>query len=69
MKIDNPGAGDMHFDGPDRSVIVPGLGDLQNRQLWVVFMAGGKVFKKKQIIFEVDFYMSLGQNFALISFF
>ena len=68
MKIDSPRIGNMHFDVPDRSVIVPGLGDIQNHQFWSVFM-GEKFSPQKNIIFEVDFYMSLGQNFALISFF
>ena len=68
MKIDNPGAGKMHFNGPDLSEIVPGLGDPQNHQFWAVFM-GEKFSKKKKNIFEVVFYMSMGQNFALISFF
>ena len=68
MKIDNPRTGDMHFDSPDRSVIVPGLGDLQNHQFWSFFM-GEKFSKKEKNIFEVDFYMSMGQNFALFSFF
>ena len=58
MKIDNPRVGDMHFDGPDRSIIVPVLGELQNHQFWSVFM--GEKFSKKKHFFEVDFYMSLG---------
>ena len=66
MKIDNPRVGDMHFNVPDRSVIVPGLGDLQNHQFWSFFM--GKKISKKKNIFEVDFYMSMGQIFELISF-
>ena len=68
MKIDNPTAGDMRFNVPDRSAIVPGLGNIQNHEFWSFFM-GKKFSKKKKIIFEVDFYMSMGQNFALISFF
>ena len=46
MKIDNPGAGDMYFDGPDRTVIVLGLGELQNHQFWGAFM-DEKFAKKK----------------------
>ena len=68
MKIDNHRVGDMHFNVPDRSVIVPGLGDLQNHELWSVCM-GDKFAAKKKIIPEVDFYMFFVQNFALISFF
>ena len=48
MKIDNPETGDKHFDVPDRSVIVPGLGELQNHQFWFVFKVK-KQFKKKTI--------------------
>ena len=47
MKSDNPGAGDMYFDVPDRSVIVPGLGELQNHEFWGVCM----VEKVKKIVF------------------
>ena len=54
MKSDNPGAGDMYFDVPDRSVIVPGLGELQNHEFWGVFMVG-KFSKKKKLFFSMIF--------------
>ena len=46
MKSDNPGAGDMYFDVPDRSVIVPGLGELQNHEFWGDFIVGKLKTKK-----------------------
>ena len=60
MKSDNPRAGDMYFDVPDRSVIVPGLGDLQNHEFWSVFMVGK--FAKKKFFFH-DFFMFSGPKF------
>ena len=68
MKSDNPGAGDMYFDVPDRSVIVPGLGELQNHEFWGVFMVG-KISKKKKTFFFKIILCFLGQIFSLISFF
>ena len=68
MKSDNPGGGDMYFDVPDRSVIVPGLGEPQNHEFWGVFMVG-KFSKKKNFFFPIIFQCFMGQNFSLISFF
>ena len=34
MKSDNPRTGDKHFNVPDRFIIVPGLGDVQNHEFW-----------------------------------
>ena len=56
MKSDNPGAGDMYFDVPDRSVIVLGLGELQNHEFWGVFMVE-KFSKKKKTFFSTVFYV------------
>ena len=61
MKSDNPGAGDMYFDVPDRSVIVPGLGELQNHEFWSVFIVGK--FSKKKTFFFNDFLMFSGSKF------
>ena len=55
IKSDNPGAGDMYFNVLDRSVIVLGLGELQNHEFWGVFMVG-KFSKKKKLFFH-DFLM------------
>ena len=62
MKSDNPGAGDMYFNVPDRSVIVPGLGELQNHEFWGVFMVG-KFSTKKKLFFFHDFFMFSGSKF------
>ena len=56
MKSDNPGAGDMYFDVPDRSVIVPGLGELQNHEFWAVFIVG-KFPPEKNFFFKTFFYV------------
>ena len=58
MKIDNPRAGDMHFNVPDRSEIVPGPGDLQNHKFWSVFM-GEKFSKKKKKSFSKLIFICL----------
>ena len=58
MKIDNPRAGGMHFNVPDRSATVPGLGEPQKHRFWSVFMR--EKYTKKINMFEVVFYMSMG---------
>ena len=63
MKSDNPGGGDMYFDVPDRSVIVPGLEDLQNHEFWGVFMVGK--FSKKKLFFFNHFFMLYGSKFCV----
>ena len=54
MKSDNSKTGEKHLDVPERSIMLPGLGDPQNHEFWGVFIVKKK--SKKKIIPKLEIF-------------